>query len=320
MSKAVKIWLIAAASLVILGCIIFGGVMTMLKWDFTKFSTVEYVSNSYELEDEITDICVITNTANVLFVPSENGKAQVECYEDEKYPHTVSVKDGRLTIQVRDERKWFEHIGISFGSPSVTIALPGEKYGELSIRITTGKATVPEAFSFESIDIKGSTGAVSVSANAENTVRIHLTTGSINAKGISAEDLELTTSTGSINAESISLTGDMSVKVTTGSAKLSGVSCSSFSSNGDTGDISLVSVIAKEKLSLVRTTGHVSFDGCDGGEISVKVTTGSVSGTLLSEKVFDARSSTGKVEVPSSGDGGKCTIVSSTGSIKIRIK
>ena len=45
MSKITKIWLIIAASFVLIGCIIFGGVMTMLKWDFTKLSTDKYETN-----------------------------------------------------------------------------------------------------------------------------------------------------------------------------------------------------------------------------------------------------------------------------------
>jgi uncharacterized membrane protein YgdD (TMEM256/DUF423 family) len=36
MSKSVKIWLIIAASLTMIGAIIFSGVMMALNWDFSK--------------------------------------------------------------------------------------------------------------------------------------------------------------------------------------------------------------------------------------------------------------------------------------------
>ena len=45
MSKASKIWLVVAASLVALGIIIFGVVMSMLEWNFAKLSTVKYETN-----------------------------------------------------------------------------------------------------------------------------------------------------------------------------------------------------------------------------------------------------------------------------------
>lgn len=42
MSRTAKIWLITAASLVLVGCVLFVGVMSTLAWDFTKLSTVRY--------------------------------------------------------------------------------------------------------------------------------------------------------------------------------------------------------------------------------------------------------------------------------------
>ena len=36
MKKGTKLCLIIAASLILVGCIVFGGAMTMLNWDFSK--------------------------------------------------------------------------------------------------------------------------------------------------------------------------------------------------------------------------------------------------------------------------------------------
>ena len=63
MSKITKIWLIIAASLVLVGCIIFGGVMTMLKWDFTKLSTGKYETHNYEIDEKFNNISIVTDTA-----------------------------------------------------------------------------------------------------------------------------------------------------------------------------------------------------------------------------------------------------------------
>ena len=46
MGKRMKIWLIIAAALILIGCILFAGVMTVMKWDFTKLSTVKYVTSA----------------------------------------------------------------------------------------------------------------------------------------------------------------------------------------------------------------------------------------------------------------------------------
>ena len=42
MSKAVKVWLTIATVLVVLGVLIFGVVMTINHWDFSRLGTVKY--------------------------------------------------------------------------------------------------------------------------------------------------------------------------------------------------------------------------------------------------------------------------------------
>ena len=72
-------------------------------------------------------------------------------------------------------------------------------------------------------------------------------------------------------------------------------------------------------MHLERSTGDVKFTLCDAGELFVKTTTGNVIGSLCSEKIFMAKASTGKVEVPKSVTGGICEIETSTGDIRITI-
>jgi DUF4097 and DUF4098 domain-containing protein YvlB len=54
-------------------------------------------------------------------------------------------------------------------------------------------------------------------------------------------------------------------------------------------------------------------------DIYIETTTGSVTGTLISEKQFCTETSTGKVNVPPSGNGGRCEIETGTGNIRIEI-
>jgi DUF4097 and DUF4098 domain-containing protein YvlB len=63
----------------------------------------------------------------------------------------------------------------------------------------------------------------------------------------------------------------------------------------------------------------VKFEKSDAAELSIKTDTGDVTGTLLTEKIFDAKSSTGDVDVPKTGSGGKCEIRTGTGDIRIKI-
>ena len=319
MQKRRVLWLVIAAALILVGCIMFGGVMTMLRWDFTNLSTVKYETNEHEINETYRNISVITDTADLVFLPAEDGKTKVVCHEEEHATHCVTVEEGSLVIEVSDTRKWYEHVGIHFDTPKITVYLPKGEYGGLSVKISTGDVTIPEDFTFESMDVSGNTGHVTSYASASGKVKIKTSTGSIRVENISANALELSVSTGDIAAFKVTCQGDVTVHVSTGKTKLADISCKNLISSGSTGDISLKNVIAAEAFSIDRTTGDVKLDGCDAAQIAVKTNTGDVTGTLLSEKNFIAKTNTGRVDVPKTLTGGKCDITTNTGDIKISI-
>ena len=70
MGKTTKIWLVIVLSLILLGAIIFTGVMTMLKWDFRKLSTINYVTNTFDISESFDSICIDTKTSDINIVKS----------------------------------------------------------------------------------------------------------------------------------------------------------------------------------------------------------------------------------------------------------
>ncbi len=320
MSKITKIWLIIAASFVLVGCIIFGGVMTMLKWDFTKLSTDKYENHNYEIAEKFNTISIMTDTADILFVPSENQKTSVVCHEQKNAKHSVTVQNSKLVIEIVDARKWYEHIGINFGTPKITVYIPQGEYGALFVKSSTGNVEIPKEFKFENIDISESTGNVTNYASASENIIIKTSTGDIRVENVSANTLDLSVSTGGVMVCNVTCEGDVKITVSTGKKNLTNIECKNFVSNGNTGDISLNNVIAAEKFSIERSTGDVKFDGCDAAEIYVETDTGDVRGSLLTDKIFIVQADTGNVDVPKTVTGGKCEITTSTGDINISIK
>ncbi|MBE6622336.1 MAG: DUF4097 domain-containing protein [Ruminococcaceae bacterium] len=319
MSKKTKMWLAGAFSLTLIGCVILGGVMTVLGWDFSKLSTVSHETNDYTVREDFRHISVVTKTANVVLVATEDTKASVVCHEQKNLKHRVTVADGTLTVEVVDVRKWYEYIGISFGSPCITVYLPRGEYGALSVKSDTGDVDVPKDFRFERIDIAGSTGDVTNGASASEAVKIKTSTGHIRVENISAQTLEFSVSTGGITASGVACEEDMTLCVSTGRTVLTDVTCQNLTSSGSTGGISLKNVIVSQTLSVRRSTGDVTFDGCDGAEIDVETDTGDVTGCLLTDKVFLTQTDTGRVSVPETVTGGPCRITTDTGDIRITI-
>mgnify|MGYP003293015396 CR=1 FL=1 len=299
MKKQTRGWLLAAGALVLMGLLLFAAVMTAYGWDFQRLSTVQYETNSHEIKEAFRGISIQADTADVLLLPSGDGKCRVVCVEEERAKHTVAVRDGKLLVELTEEKKWFHEIGINIGEPSITVYLPGDAYGALSIGVDTGDVTIPKDFRFESMEILGSTGDVKNGASVSGAMKITTSTGDISVKNLSAASLSLSVSTGDIEVEA--------------------VRCDTFRSSGNTGKISMENVLVAGRLSVERSTGDVAFARCDALEIFVQTDTGDVEGSLLSDKQFLAESSTGKVRVPRSGAGGLCEIRSSTGDIELEI-
>lgn len=285
--------------------------------DFTKMF-VDYEINEHVITEEYKNITVVTDTADIVFVPS--NASSVVCYEPQNVKHTVSVKDGTLFVELIDTRKWYEYLNVNFRNSKITVSIPSGEYDTLSVKGSTGDLEVPKGFTFEDATLTLSTGDVEFSATVLKQLTVKASTGEVDVINTAVGALDLSASTGEITVENVLCEGDAKIRVTTGKTELENLQCKHLTANADTGDITLEKVIAAGKFSIVTNTGGVKFDSADADEIFVKTTTGHVMGTLLSEKVFITQTDTGKIDVPKTISGGKCEIVTNTGDIKLSIK
>ena len=319
MKKRTKCLFLIGGILILLGCMIFSGGMTMYKWDFSRLSTTKYETNSYEIRDPFGSIVIRTSTADIRFELSDDHTVSVVCHEETNIRHTVSVKDGALTVEAVDTRKWYEHIGISFGRTTVTVTLPRGTYGDLRIELGTGDISIPEGLLFLNADISETTGDIAFSASASGALRLKTTTGDISLTGSAVGSAELSLSTGDITVSDVTAAGDLCMKVTTGDTDVRNVRCLNFSSSGTTGDITLTDVCIEESLSATRTTGDTRLHRADAASITIETTTGDVTGSLAGEMIIFAQSGTGKVVVPRCTEGGRCDVTTGTGDILLSI-
>lgn len=320
MSKTKQHWLIAAVILTVIGTVIVGSAVMMMKGDLSLMSGTSYETNHHPVTEEFGAIRISLDTADLRLVYSSDASSSVTCYEQSNVKHAVAVKDGMLVIEVVDERKWYEHIGFFTKTPTVTLTLPETVYGMLSVSSTTGDIEIDPAFTFQSIDVALTTGDVTCKASAKEDLRIETTTGKITVSDLSAETVSLTLSTGSLKASGITCRKDLSLNVTTGKTELSDITCRNLSSDGTTGSAVLKHVIAEETLSLERSTGDIILDRVDAATLKLRTTTGDVKGSLLSEKVFFVDTTTGDRDYPHTSSGGTCEIETTTGDVRITLK
>ena len=315
-----KKWLITAVALVFGGAAICFSAAASMHFDFGKLDNGKYETVTYTVKESFRSIAVDIEREKLSFKPSEDGKCRVVCSAEESLKHEIAVADGTLRIKSVDSRKAPFRFSFFSRGPEITVYLPKSVYSELLIETDSGEIEIPADFSLNSLTVKGDTSDVNCFASVKNGVEITLSTGAVRFSSLTAGSMDIKTTTGSIRAEAVNCEGDVQIRVGTGAVKLRDTHCRNLSVQGMTGDVTLDRVIASEAFNIGLSTGSVKFNASDADTIYVKADTGSVTGTLLSEKVFLAKTGTGTVKVPNSTAGGRCEIITGTGAIRLELE
>ena len=289
------------------------------------------ISQSFE------GIEIVSDTADLTFVPSNECK--IEYTTHKKITYSTEVENGVLKIKLEDSRHWFEKIFSLGDSSKLTVYLPAGEYSSLTIKQATGDIAIPGGYTFGDVKIDLSTGDVCLNNVTCGNFNLKTSTGDVFINGINCAnftsigstgdisigdmnangDVYVKRSTGAISVNNAAISGKLETKVSDGKSFLTNVSCTNFASAGHTGNIDMTSLVASERIDISRTTGDVYFGGCDAAEIYVETKTGDVKGTFLTDKIFQAHTSSGKINVPECWEGGKCKITTTTGKIEISI-
>ena len=281
MRKKTLVWLSAGLLLVLLGGAIFFGALVAANFDFREFSTSEYEDRCYEITEEFVSVSILATTADIFVLPTDGTVVRVECHELQNVTHTVSVREGVLTVEEKDMRTWSEQIGITFGSQSVTIYLPEGLWRGLSVRAATSDVAV---------------------------------------SGLSFDTIDVTLNTGDLDMKDVTCTGTVTLQATTGDVELENLTCAELVSNADTGDLTMEHVLVSGKMFIERSTGDVEFEGCDAAEICIQTSTGDVEGSLSRAKTFVIETRSGEKQIPEGTSGGPCKITTVTGDIEVEIR
>lgn len=302
MKKSKKILITVAVILIAVGMICgFCGIYS-LGFNFNEISTSDFVTHTYTVEDDFTNIIIEDAASNINFYKSNDDKCRVLCDEREKVTHTVVNENNTLTVRVKDERNWFERINIGFfvSDMRVSVYLPKNKYDSLNAASMSGDIDVANEFTFDNAKVGSISGDVSVKADVKQELNISSTSGDVIINNISATEC--------INASSVS-----------GEIDLSNVKGKEIFAKTISGGVMLTDTVASQKLKANSTSGEIDLKKCDAKNIVLDTVSGEISGTLLSNKQFITETTSGTVNVPQSVSNEECRITTVSGDIYIEI-
>ncbi len=281
MRTAKKNAILIAVILIAVGLFISFGSFLAMGFDINKMNTMDFVTNTYSVDEKFSNISVKGAECDVRLVPSEDAACRVVCNEGDKISHSVTVEDDTLVIERKDNREWYEHIGIYWGGMEIVVYLPQDEYEAIHVLSVSGDIDIPKEFSFSEAKIDNTSGDVSFSAPVKN---------------------------------------ELSVKTVSGDMELTNIECQSVTATSTSGEIVFSKVTAQENIHIESVSGDVELLKCDAGSIWIKTTSGEVSGTLCTEKKFIVDTVSGDVDVPKSTYGGKCEIKTTSGDVEFTIE
>ena len=209
MKKSI-IWIVSTVFLVLVAGIIL--------YSFARSCELE--THEYEIKEKFKDITIIADTADIQFVLSEKPNSFIVCEEEKNARHSVIVKENTLRIEVDDNKKWYEDLGINLCNPKITVYLGKSEWSNISLKTDTGNISLDNII-------------------ATGKLVIEVDTGNVNFEACDATEIFIETDTGNVTGSFLT------DKVIFAESK--------------TGNIDIPKVIADEKCEIVTDTGNIKI-------------------------------------------------------------
>ncbi len=316
MKKSIKITLLVAAALVLVGCAI--AILALALGGSFRESTREVV---HAVEGEFVSMDIHTDMANVRLEVSEDGTCYAVCDEIDRISYTVELRDGVLLLRETDDRQWYEYIGINVGGiPRVTLYLPKGAYDRLTIKTSSGDIVSEEVgLSFTHVSLATGSGSIRMSSPVREELTADSSSGNIALSDMTLTSLTATSSSGDISLADLTAT-TLHASTSSASLSLSYVRADEMELDTSSGKLTLYHVFAEKSLQAVTSSGAIRLDNCDAGKLYLQSASGSITGSLSTDKLFDVHTNSGRVICPPSvAGGGDCVVRTSSGDISLII-
>lgn len=321
MKKGSIIAALSAVVLITTGFLVSFCALASADFNFKEFSNVNYVTNTYEITEPFTDISVSTSDLDINLIPSKDSSCKIICKETDKALHNVDVVNNTLTIEENNSLEWFEYIRIGFywENTQIDIYLPENEYNNLKLNCSSGEINVHDSFGFDNAEVYVSSGDINFSGDVKNELSASASSGNITLGNLSADTVNASVSSGDIRCRNFSNISKIEASATSGDLTFENCESDYFRLETTSGETELSRCTAGYEMHIESTSGEIELDRCDAQTLELESTSGDISGTLLTEKIFEAGTNSGEIDVPDTVSGGKCEVNTTSGDIEFEV-
>jgi len=304
--KQNKIYIIATICFLVGISVVLIG-FSLIHFDVTRLDTKgKYEQKNFVSSEPIHDIEVNDKNIGVTLSASIDDKVHISYFENEKdYYAITQSKGGKLHIQKKDVRKWYDHFFVmNFQTIKLSVAIPKNYSGEMSIHTSNGH--------------------IDVSNLQANTMKLETSNSKITTDHVVvSEKLEAVTSNASISLTKTKTKGDVLCETNNGKISLDQVQCESLQAKSANGRIDLKSVVTSNNITAQTSNSRISFQKIAfGTKLDCQTSNGAVEGTMkgkLTDYSIRSKTSNGRNNLPEHQEGGEKEIVIKTSNSGIEV-
>ncbi len=320
MKKSTKVILIVALCMFLSGIFVCMSALSMKGMDFDNMFKDNSTVRVATYDEVFLSVDAQVKSGSLEIFPTSDDELKIECTEPENTYYDIKFEGDTLVIRRIDNRQWHQYF-MNFSREGIKIYLPERAYEDIKLDASSGKIIVNDGLSCRNLTAESTSGSVrAYGINAQELVSLKGTSGQVVSDTVKAENMKVSCTSGKVTLGNIELTGDLNVENSSGNVEASSVNCTSFSAENTSGGITCSGVIAQDNINAKNTSGSINILQSDAQTLNLKSTSGSIRGTLLSDKIFIAESTSGSVKVPQTTQGGICKVKTTSGSVDITVE
>lgn len=269
---------------------------------------------TYPLSGDFENIRIESLASSVQFQATDEGTCRIEFSGDSRLEHSVRIEDDTLVV-VESAKK----LPVNLRASRLTVYLSRPEYEDLEFTGDAASIDVTLDFSFDDATLSSDAGEIAIRGQVRGDLTATTEAGQIMLGRCTPETARLKTDSGNILLHATAVRDALSLETDVGTVHISYTRCGSLEAKNSIGDITLDNVLCEEAMDVAGNVGSITLVSCDAASMRFETDTGDITGTVLTPKVFTAKSNAGTVNVPNTTEGGECSLKTDMGRIDISI-
>ncbi len=309
MKSTTKKWFAAAGIIIAIGIIV--GFIAVAANGFKLSALVDNdnrVKHEYEIDpQDASELNIKTISSNIILRRSEGTNVKISCYESDNISFDFNIEDDTLTIEEKDNRKWYEYLlpFVNIKDVSLVVALPTDTWSTVNLETTSGDIKTTDISGTQFI-ADSTSGNLDLIALHDGNLELNSTSGDITLKSCNSSSINARSTSGSLTLDRTTAS-DIACKSTSGDIYIrNSQDADALEASSTSGEVELENVAAN-KITLESTSGDIEFTNLDAEGYELNSTSGDIEGTIVDSKdsvTFITDTTSGDVSVPYPAMGG----------------